>query len=143
MSRNRFRDPATGDTYDWKVNHSEEDEQGKTRNITHSANTGLTGLVRQQGDDGPMVLKYTGVILDRSQYIEFWRWYDLCRTQTIYFYDPEGQGYEVQITVFTPQRVRNLSRPFRDPANYHWRYRIEMEVYRFLSGDLRTAGVTP
>lgn len=143
MARNRFVNPANGAQYLWTVNHSEEEESGKARNITHTAPTGLTGLVRQQGDDGPMVLRLQGTILDRAQYREMWKWYALCREQTINFYDFDGQGYEVQITSFMPRRVRNLTRPGRDPQQHRWVYRLEMEVYRFLAGDLATVGVTP
>lgn len=144
MARDRFVNPANGGAYDWLVNHSDEGETGKTRNITRTANTGVVGLVKQQGDDGPYILKLSGTILHRSQLQQMWAWYALCRTQTIYFYDFDGQGFEVQITSFMPTRHRTLRNP-RDPSAplHYWTYNIEMEVYRFLNGDLVAAGVTP
>lgn len=145
MSRNRFTNPATGVHYDWTVNHTEEDETGKTRNITRSAPTGGVGLVRQQGDDGPYLLRYTGTILHRAQWQAMWAWFALCRTQTIYFADYDGQQYEVQITSFTGKRVRKLANTGKDPSipHHNYTYTIEMEVYRFMAGDLAGSGVTP
>lgn len=144
MSRNRFVDPASGIAYNWTINHTEESEQGKTRNITRTASTAGVGIIRQQGDDGQLILKLSGTILHREQFRGFWQWYQLCRTQTIYFYDFDDQGYEVQITSFLYARKRTLRNP-RDPsAPYHyWTYTMEMEVYNVLGGDLGYAGVTP
>lgn len=143
MARNRFTNPANNASYDWPQNHDSEETTGKVRNITRSAPTGLTGAVKQQGDDGPLVLKLSGVITRRSQFQQMWAWYALCRTQTIYFTDFDGQMYEVQIVGFEPQRVRNMYRAGFDPPDYHWRYSISMEVHRFLAGDLAAVGVTP
>lgn len=144
MARNRFVDPASGISYEWQINHTEESDQGKTRNITRTASTAGVGVIRQQGDDGQLVLKFSGSILHRAQFRGMWQWYQLCRTQTIYFYDFDNQGYEVQITSFQYTRKRTLRNP-RDPTTpYHyWTYTMEMEVYNVLGGDLAYAGVTP
>lgn len=141
--RNRFENPADGSSYEWRVNHSEEGEQGKARQVTRTPSTGLTAVVTQQGDDGPMTLSLTGTILDRSQFRELWKWYALCASQTIYFWDFDGQGYEVQITSFQPRRVRNLTRPGRDPQQHRWTYTLDMFVHRFIDGDLADVGVKP
>lgn len=145
MARNRFTNPANGAFYDWPRNHSEEEEAGKTRNITRGPNTGNIGLIKTQGDDGPMLLRYRGFIVHRAQYIAMWSWYKLCRTQTIYFTDFDGQVYEVQITSFTPKRVRKHQAVSPDATmkGHYYEYGIEMEVYRFVTGDLATLGVTP
>lgn len=142
MARNRFTNPANGAIYDWHTNHDEEGDSGKTRNISHTAPTGHGGLIHQQGDDGPFTLHLQGKIVRREQYQAFWAWYALCRTQTIYFTDFDGQGYEVQITSFTPKRVRNLTRAGHNPATHYWTYSLEMEVYAFRAGDMAGAGVT-
>lgn len=146
--RPRFTNPATGETYDWKIGHAEESEAGKTRNITRSAPTGAAGNpsvgpVRQQGDDGPYILQYTGTILDRAQHQQMWRWYRMCASQTIYFRDFDSQQYEVQITDYKEQRHRTLKN--RDPSapQHYWTYTISMEVYRFIAGDMASAGVSP
>jgi hypothetical protein len=144
MARDRFIDPAgIRATYNWTVNHDAEDSQGKTRNISRTAPTGSVGLVKQQGDDGPLILKFSGRILDREQYQQFWAWYELSRTRTIYFYDYDDQGYEVQITSFQPKRVRKAMSPGRDAsmAFHTYDYTLELEVYRVIQGDL--LGVSP
>lgn len=144
MARNRFTDPVDGSFYEWTINHSEEQESGKTRNFTNSATTSNVGLVRQQGDDSPMTLRYSGTILDRAQLVAFWQWFVLSRDQTIYFTDFDDQEYEVQIASFSPKRERTLRNPRDDSAPLHyWTYTMEMTVYRFVSGDLADAGMVP
>lgn len=146
MPRNRFTNPADSTYYDWTVNHTEEDESGsKQRAITRTSNTGNVGLVKQQGEDGPTILRYTGTILDRSQLAAFWAWFKLCKTQTIYFKDFDNQQYEVQITAFQPKRHRRMTSVRRDASmpQHYWTYTIELEVYRFISGVMATAGIAP
>lgn len=145
MSRipQKFVNPSNSTEYVWPINHSEEDSVGKRRNIQESANTGNTGLVKQQGDQVPLVLKYTGTILKKSQVAAFIEWFQLCDSQTIYFYDFAGDQYEVIITAFEPIRLRTIKNP-KDQANapfHYWHYSIEMEVIKVISGVW--AGVTP
>lgn len=136
MSRNRFTNPDTNYTYDWLINFSEEDEFGKSRNIEHGASTSDLGFVRQQSDDGPLIIRVRGTILTLAQFTEFKEWFALCRTQTINFRDFADDEYEVIITKFMPTRQRTIHNP-RDFANipYHyWKYELEMEVIRVISG---------
>jgi hypothetical protein len=142
---NRFTDPRTAASYDWPLNYSEEEGFGKRRNITHGANTGQTGLVKQQGDDEPLIWKVRGSILTEAMLIEIWRWWQLSKSQTIYFRDFAGDEYEVIFTSFEPTRKRVLRNP-KDPTNapnHYWTYEIEMEVIRIISGPLATSGVSP
>lgn len=143
-SSNYFINPANGHRYDWPVNHDTEDAVSKARAITRTSTTNNVGVVRQQGDDGPLTLQYSGTILHRAQLREFWAWYALCRAQTVYFYDFDGQGFEVQITTFSPVRKPTLRNP-RDPSAplHYWTYSITLDVYRMLAGDMADAGVTP
>lgn len=143
MARNTFTDPATGNTYQWLINHDEEEDGGKTRTINRAGLTSNVGTVKQQGEDGPLMLRFRGTILDRSQYQAMWAWFELSRSQTIYFTDFDGQAFEVQITSFTPKRLRKARSPQRDPSTplHYWQYGIEMEVYRVIAGDL--IGVAP
>lgn len=145
MSRNTFYNPANGASYAWQVNHDPEGEEeaGRERQIERTANTGLVGSVDQQGDDGPYILSLSGKILHRAQFVAFWNWYELCRTQSIWFYDFDGQGYEVQIIAFKPKRRGAVNMRTSDPKTHFWTYSIQMRVYRFLQGDMVTAGVTP
>lgn len=143
--RDRFTDPKTGSFYDFNVNHNEEDAFDKRREMTRSGKTALTGLVRIQGEQSAMVLRLKGTVLKEAQDSEFWRWWELCETQTIYYRDFNGDEYEGFITRYSPQRVRVL-RNFNDPANmpHHIiKYELEFEVVRFISGVMATRGVSP
>lgn len=141
----RFTNPATGTFYDFQVNPDQEDPMGKTRKVSRTAPTGNVGLVRQQGDESPMVIGIHGKILHRLQWQAFWATYRLCQTQTVNYRDWDGNVYEVQITAFNPVRVRKLSFSGRDPSlpHHYYTYDMTLEVYRFISGDLADAGVTP
>lgn len=143
---NRFIDPAGNvATYDWPINHSQDGAFGKTRNISHGANTGGTGLIKQQSDDSPMVMELDGTILEQDQYQAFWEWFALCEDQTIYFRDFTGEKMEVQITDFQPTRQRAVknSRGGTDNPTWYWHYTLKMEVYKFINGILDDAGVNP
>lgn len=133
---NRFT-ASDGTTYDWHVNHDEEENFGKRRNIEHTANVSGWGLIRQQGDDSPVVIRLSGKILHRAQITQFDYWMARCRYESIHFRDFAGEEYEVIITAFEPKRVRTLFNP-RDQTNaplWYWTYTMEMEVLRVVSGS--------
>lgn len=141
--RDKFTNPANGESYEFDIGHAEEEPTSKTRQITNSANTANTGLIPQQGASQPLVLKYSGTILKASQHKEMWRWFELCETQTIFFTDYDGNEYEVMITDFAPKRQSTIRNP-RDPQNaplHYWTYSISMQVIQVRSGEL--SGVTP
>jgi hypothetical protein len=141
--RDKFTNPANGESYEFDIGHSAEEPTSKTRQITNSANTANTGLIPQQGAAAPLILKYSGTILKADQHKEMWRWYELCETQTIYFTDYAGNQYEVMITDFAPKRQPTVRNP-RDFANaplHYWTYTISMQVIQVRSGELE--GVTP
>lgn len=136
MARNRLTNPANGQFYDWQINHSEEGAFGKTRQISESANTANTGLIKQQGDATPLQMKLTGTILHKKQHQEFTKFWQLCETQTVIFKDFAGEEYEVIITNYNPVRRRTVKNP-RDFANaplWYWTYELEFEVIRVISG---------
>lgn len=140
--RDTFINPQNGEKYEWAIGHKEEEPTSKTRQITESANTANTGLVKQQGDVQPLILKYLGTILHASQHTEFWRWFQLCETQTIFFQDYNGNEYEVMITDFAPKRQATIRNPrdFKNAPFHYWTYSITMEVIRVIKGEL--AGLT-
>lgn len=142
--RNYFIDPNTETAYAWHVNHKPEGDKGtsKKRNIELTANTGNVGLVRQQSDAEPTVLKREGYIITRAQEEEMWKFYELCESQTIYFVEFNGDAYEVQITSFEVQR-KGTGGPTRSGERFYAEYELEMEVYGILTGVLASAGVTP
>lgn len=137
MARNQFIDPAGNrTTYNWPINHREESEFGKTRNVEHGGNTGDVGFVRQQSDDSPLILRFSGTILVKAQLTEMLAWFEMCKTQTIYFKDFAADEYEVIITKFMPKREYTVRNP-RDAANapnWYWRYEIEMDVVTVRDG---------
>jgi hypothetical protein len=139
--RDQFIDPAgVKSTYDFLVNHSDEQDGGQGRTVSHLANTGNVGLVRSQGDKVPMVLSWTGTILHASQHEEMWEWVELCEDQSIYVRDFAGDKYEVLITSFKPARKRTAHNRNDPTIPFHyWTYSLEMEVLAILEGDL--AGV--
>lgn len=140
--RDTFIDPKTGHEYPWLVGHDEEAAVGKSRNVTHSGNTAGTGLTRQQGEPGPLTLKYSGKILHKSQFEEMWKFYELCETQTIYYRDYFGEEFEVVITQFEPIRKATPHNP-QDPNMrlHYYTYTITMEIVAVRAGLL--VGLSP
>jgi hypothetical protein len=135
--RDKFIDPAGMlGTYSWQVNHSTEEANDRRRNIERSSPTAGVGFVRQQGEDSPNLLRYSGTILHQNQYDVFASYYDACRTRTIYFRDFTGAKSEVIVTDWSVQRVPTAHNP-RDPSIplHYYKYTIEMEVIRDLGSD--------
>jgi hypothetical protein len=135
---NVFTNPATGDQFTWPINHDTEDMGGRSRQITYSGNTKQVGLVRQQGDSIPMQFKYSGTFFDQASIQRMFDFYNLGRSQTIYFTDFSGAMYEVLITEFTPVRKRTVrnSRDFAHAPTWYWTYTITMDVVTVLAGYL-------
>lgn len=145
VPREKFIDPrAVRPTYNFQVNHDEEETFGRTRNVTKTANTANTGLVRQQGARDALTLHLSGKLLHAAQHDEMWAWYELCDEQTIYFEDFVGTTFEVTITSFNPVRkrvVRNQADIANAPMHY-WAYTLELDVVRIVSGPL-SGVITP
>lgn len=134
--RNKFTNPATGEVYEWAVNHNAEEQFGRQREVTNIPTTGGGIRVLQQGDEGPLVMSLSGVILHSDQFESMRVFFDTSRQQTVYFEDFAGDAYEVIITGFQPVRQRTSRNP-RDPSiPYHyWTYTINMQVVRVLAGS--------
>lgn len=145
MARASFVNPANGDTYLWHHNPETAEDRGKGRQISGSANTGLTGRVRQQGDAGSMVLKYQVRVRKAAMRAALWAWYQLCATQTVHYHDHDGAVYEVQITDLQEKPVRRERMVALDPGmpQHYYEMTVTMEVYNFVSGPLADAGLTP
>ena len=125
----RLRDGASIlATYEFDVNHHEEEDSGQSRNITRTAPTSGVGFVRQQGISAPFTKKYVGTILRQSQYDAIQAYYEACANRTVFFRDYTGEESEVVIITFSTTRVAVLRNP-REPSLMHiWKYRLEMEV---------------
>src|ERR1700758_3630718 len=101
-----FTNPLTSATYTWEFNPTAESEQpfGKIRQIERTSNTSNVGSVKQQGDDGPLIIDWMVNAFTSAMETALWEWYVLCRTQTIYVTDWTGEQYEGQIILMTRQR---------------------------------------
>ena len=142
--RNYFIDPSTTTQYPWHTNHRAPDgDKGaeKKRQIDTTANTGNVGLVRQQMGDQPLILKREGDLTTLAHEQEMWKWFALCRTQTIYYVEFNEDAYEVQIVTFDVTRQGILG-GLRPGELFYGKYTMEMEVYGILAGVLAVAGVT-
>jgi hypothetical protein len=135
MGRNIFRDPnSVLSDYSWQMNHSQEEDQGKSRQIEKTANTANTGFIRQQSDSDGLVLHYSGTILHKAQLQQMVAWYNLCDSQTIFFTDFAGDQYEIIITDFKATRHPTIRNP-RDYTNaplWYWKFDISMDVVRII-----------
>lgn len=142
--RDAFINPATLEVYEWTVNHEYTGDTGneKKRAITETANSGNVGLIRQQGADEGMILKRAGTILTVEQEENFWRFFKLCDTQTIYFVEFNGDAYEVQISSYNPKR-QGSGGPTRNGQGYYVKWEMDMLVFNFLAGVQHSAGLTP
>ena len=137
MSLVVFTDPRTASAYTWEVNPSADYEAPlvKPRTIERTSNTGNVGLVKQQGDDGPLVLDWHVIVQSSAMELALWQWYVLCKHQTIYVTDWDGEQSEGQIVWMG--RERKTGNP------EYALYQVQIEIYRLISGVLATAGVTP
>lgn len=145
-ARNMFIDPSGGRaTYSWTINHKPDGEAtfGKERTVQRTAPTKGHGLIRQQQDDGPLVLQLQGTALTKEQHQQFIAWWIVCESRTIVFQDFTGDQYEVLITSYMPKRT-GVARNPRDPTNaptWQYDYEIVMDVVTVISGVW--AGVAP
>lgn len=130
----KFRNPRNGDEYAWPVNHTTEEAFGKARSYEHTSPTSGVGLVRQQGDDQPLTLQLSGTILTRGQEAAFVNWFELSRTQSIYWVDWTGASYEVLITSYQPRRERVMLNPRDRGMDYIVRWSMQLEVLAVISG---------
>lgn len=132
-----FTNPRTGATYTWERNPTADNEQPltKQRTIERTSNTGNVGAVKQQGDDGPLILDWQIIVVSSAMETALWQWYVLCKSQTIYVTDWDGEEWEGQIIL--------LSRARKAASLSYAVYQVQFETYRLISGVLATAGVTP
>lgn len=131
-----FTDPKTAATYTWPHNPGPTGLQaaGMQRQIERTSNTGNVGSVKQQGDDGPFILHWEPIVNTTAFEQKLWEWYELSKLQSIRVTDWNGEVFEGQIIMLTRQQIL--------PGGFY-QYVFEFEVWKFVSGLLHTAGVTP
>lgn len=150
LNRVTFVNPANGDTYQWPLNPEQDAEtqagvgyQVKSRSIERTSNTGNIGATRQQGDDGPFVIHWQFNCYSAAFEEQLFAWYELCRSQSIYFTDFDGEEYEGQIITTSRMRTGALAGPGdTGQRGFYTTIVFELEVWVFRSGLLATAGVT-
>ena len=143
MSQVTFTDPRTANTYAWPANPNIENTASKARIIERTSNTGNVGSMKQQGDDGPLILDWQIIVQSVTMETALWQWYTLSKLQTIYVADWDLEQWEGQIIMLSRQRVASGSIPAGGVTSEYATYQMQFEVYRCISGVLATAGVTP
>lgn len=127
--KNRFLDPATGDTYTWHINHRDQDTRVESA-FTWASTTGGIPLP-QFGGAKPETWTLVGTILHKAQHTEFLEWFALGNSHTIHFRDCDGTSYEVTLLSYNHKRVA-VGRNPQDLANmplYIYRYELQMLVF--------------
>jgi hypothetical protein len=131
--------PGEANPYYWHMNHQEEEETGAIIGMERTAPVGGVGLVRQQGEEEPMILRMTGTILDPLQDLAFKSWRSRCMSRTIRYQDFSGDEFEVVITRYQPRRERVMNNMRATPGTpeslYIIRYTLEMDVIQVLAGS--------
>ena len=146
MAQVQFTDPRTNTIYRWATNPPYDGPQNsqKQRQIQRTSNTGNVGVTKQQGDDGPFIIDWKVTVFYKSHQQAMWHWYELCKTQTIYLTDWEGNSYEGQIIMLEEQWVGAISGPGDTTARVGYAHmEMQFEIWRFISGYMQAAGVQP
>jgi hypothetical protein len=132
---NQFVDPAGRvPTYVWPINHNEESQITKSRQMVDGAPTSNIGLIPQEGSPAPLIFEWKGTILVEAQLTAMLQWWALCETQTIHVVDFAGDAYEVLITDFLPIRVALGANPRQANMPWKWTYTLTMRVLTVFSG---------
>ena len=138
---NEFFDPAgTLATYQWHINHLEQDGPSRSNNVEFEGSADGRGIVPTEGVYEPLILTLTGTILHKAQNIEFWKWRHL--TNSFRFNDFEGNSYEVSMLAYEPKKIRVALNP-ADPTmiGYKIEYSMQLWIMRIIDGELDDAGV--
>lgn len=131
---NVFINPVNGNTYEWPLNHNEESQVTKSRQMSDGAATDNIGLIPQQGAPSPLIFEWKGTILDPNQFNAMIAWWKLCENQTIWLSDFAGDTYEVLITDFLPIRTA-VANNLRAPGKpWIWTYTLTFRVLTVFSG---------
>lgn len=140
-----FTDPAgVVPAYVWPVNPNPDavtQYAQKQRQIDRTSNTGNVGATKQQGDDGSYIIHWEPNIYHEAHEQAMWQWWMLCKLQTIYLTDFDGETFEGQIITLGREQKGVLSGPGDAKSRmFYCTYVFEFEVYRFVSGLMAAAG---
>lgn len=145
MARNQFIDLWGGGgaqgTYNWHINHAEEDEYSRRITVERTATTDGMGAVRQIGEVSPYTLRWKGTILQKVQYDKMWAYFNESNglgagpRRTIHLVDQLGIRYEGWFSSFNPIRHRVAMNPRGSTTEEKlvtWTYDLEFEVVRIV-----------
>jgi len=143
---NQFIDPIPASagglgTYNWAVNHLEEEGPSRTNNVEFDGRSDGMGVIPTAGEWEPLILTLTGTILHRSQNVQFWKWRHIPRS--FRFLSFEGEYYEVSMLSYEPKK-RAVAMNNADPTNmpaYVIEYTMQLWIITILDGMLDDAGV--
>ncbi|MFL5861085.1 MAG: hypothetical protein ACJ780_09930 [Solirubrobacteraceae bacterium] len=145
MSQVVFTNPRTSATYTWPINPGYDgmtQAAQKQRQIARTSNTANVGATKQQGEDGPIILHWEPLIFHAAHEQALWEWYVLCKLQTIYLTDWNGEKSEGQIITLGRQWLGAIAGPGDTTERRGYaKYVFEFEVYRLISGVMAAAGV--
>lgn len=146
MARVQFIDlwGSTGalGTYNWPINHNEEDEGGRDVSIERTATTNGTSFVRQIGEVSPEIFRWKGTILQTAQFDKFEAYFAESNglgagpRRTIHLVDQLARRFEVWFNSWKPIRHRAARNPRGGSADeklVYWTYSVEFEVVRRVS----------
>lgn len=143
---NQFVDPIPASagglgTYDWHVNHLEEEGPFRSNNVEFDGRSDGQGVVATGGEYEPLILTLTGRILHRAQNVEFWKWRHL--NHSFRFLTFEGEQYEVSMLSYEPKKTRvqlNNTDPVNQPS-YVIDYSMQFWIMSVIDGILDDADV--
>lgn len=144
MARDQLIDVQAGGigTYSFHINHSDEEQMGRSASVQRTAPVAGVGFIYQLGDSGPLSIHWKGTILDHAQVQAMWSYYDICNgfttnRRTIHLVDFTAARFEVLFTSFLPIRVRAVNNPRgTTPAEklYYYTYDATFDVINVVSG---------
>lgn len=134
MSRNVFKDPASGDAYTWERNHMEEQGGARVRAVVNmqpiKGRWRTLRAIRQQGTRDELIYKLAGQAPTENQHLAFLHFMELSLAQTIYFTHAAGGTFECLLSDYEPQR-KYVVRGSRG-EHYVWDYTMQLDVIAVL-----------
>lgn len=107
-----FVDVANSDSYTFDVNPNADGTPKKEKAMTYVNTSGPDGRVLAfEGRDAARQGKFSGTILEESQYTAFDTWYE--KRVQISMTDDLGRSFEIYITGFEATRVRSAKHPWK------------------------------
>lgn len=141
--QNNFYDPVASTSYDWHINHAEEEGPSRPDNISaegkQAEDDSPSQLVQGAGDALKIVL--SGTILHSLQYKKFWEFKGISNSFRYTSY--HGDEFEVTMSGLEMTKNRVNYNPQDASMRFHtWSYTMVLTILSINAGDLYDAGVT-